>query len=267
VALRRIGDDGRCRRADKDEHMNGSRFLAVAAALIVAVVPDASAQTESLSDKAAIEQTIREYLLAHPEVVVEALEKYQAAQEKAAAEKQAQAIVERREELTRAPDTPVLGNPDGDVTVVEFFDYRCPYCKAVAHTFVDLFEKDGNVRFVLKEYPILGADSEFAAKAALAAHMQGKYRDMHVALMDFKGKVTSEDVRRLAAGLGIDVARLEKDMQSPAIIDSLNRNLSLGDALGVRGTPAFVIDDQMIPGAISVEEMRKRIEAARNTQG
>jgi protein-disulfide isomerase len=248
--------------------MNASRFLAIVVATIVVIAPQASAQqNETLSDKGKIEQTIRDYLLAHPEVIVEALEKYQAEQEKAAAEKQAQALVERREELARAPDAPVLGNPDGNVTVVEFFDYRCPYCKTVAHSFIDLFESDGNVRFVLKEFPILGADSEFAAKAALAAHMQGKYREMHIALMDFKGKVTSEDVRRLAAGVGIDVARLERDMQSPAIIDSINRNLALGEALGVRGTPAFVIDDTMIPGAISAEEMHKRIAAARGTQG
>ncbi len=251
--------------------MSGSRLLPIAGALLVATAalaaPASAQENETLTDKGKLEQTIRDYLLAHPEVIVEALEKYQAEQEKAAAEKQAQAIVERRDELTRAPDAPVLGNPDGNVTVVEFFDYRCPYCKTVAHTFIDLFEKDGNVRFVMKEFPILGEDSVFAAKAALAAHMQGKYREFHIALMDFKGKVTGADVRRLAADVGIDVARLEKDMQSPAIIDSINRNLSLGEAIGVRGTPAFVIGDQMIPGAISAEDMQKRIAAARNTQG
>jgi protein-disulfide isomerase len=248
--------------------MNRSRSLAIAAAMFVAAAIPASAQeNETLTDKGRLEQTIHDYLLAHPEVIVEALERYQAEQEKAAAQKQAQAIVERREELTRAADAPVLGNPDGNVTVVEFFDYRCPYCKTVAHTFIDLFEKDGNVRFVLKEFPILGEDSVFAAKAALAAQMQGKYREFHIALMDFKGKVTGADVRQLAASVGIDVARLEKDMQSPAIVDSINRNLSLGETLGVRGTPAFVIGDEMIPGAISAEEMQKRIAAARNTQG
>ncbi|MGH6928552.1 MAG: thioredoxin domain-containing protein, partial [Dongiaceae bacterium] len=143
--------------------MNRSRNLAIAAAMFVATAAPASAQeNETLTDKGKIEQTIHDYLLAHPEVIVEALEKYQAEQEKAAAEKQAQAIVERREELTRAADTPVLGNPEGNVTVVEFFDYRCPYCKSVAPAFIELYEKDGNVRFVLKEFPILGEDSVFA---------------------------------------------------------------------------------------------------------
>ena len=248
--------------------MNRGRLFAIAAAAMLAVVTPALAQqNETLTEKGKLEQTIHDYLLAHPEVIVEALEIYQAEQEKAAAERQAKAIVERREELTHAADSPVLGNPDGNVTVVEFFDYRCPYCKSVAHSFIDLFEADGNVRFVLKEFPILGEDSVFAAKAALAAHMQGKYRELHVALMDFKGKVTSQDVRQLAASVGIDVARLEKDMQDPAIVDSINRNLSLGEAIGVRGTPAFIIGDKMIPGAISAEDMQKRIAAARNTQG
>ncbi len=251
--------------------MNGHRHLAVVAAAVVAIAglgaPAAGQQNETLSDRGRIEQTVRDYLLAHPEVIVEALERYQAQQEKVAAEKQAQAIVDRQEQLTRAPDSPVLGNPSGDVTVVEFFDYRCPYCKSVATAMIDLFEADGNVRFVLKEYPILGPESEFAARAALAAQMQGKYRELHVALMAFKGKVTSGDVRRLAAGVGLDVARLESDMQSPAIGESLGRNFELGEALGVRGTPAFVVGNELIPGAISADDMRTRIAAARDAQG
>jgi protein-disulfide isomerase len=251
--------------------MIGTRLPATAMAALLAlglIASTASAQqNETLTDQGKIEQTIRDYLLAHPEVIVEALEKYQAQQEKAAAEQQARAIAERREELTRAPDAPVIGNPDGDITVVEFFDYRCPYCKSVAGSVVDLVETDGNIRFVLKEYPILGADSEFAAKAALAARMQGKYRELHMAMMGFKGKVTSDDVRRLAAGVGLDVDRLEHDMQSAVVADSISRNLALGEAIGVRGTPAFVIGDELIPGAISVEEMQKRIAIARKTEG
>jgi protein-disulfide isomerase len=244
---------------------------AIVAAIMVAVAwlaaPAAGQQSETPPDRAAIEKAVRDYLLTHPEVIVEALERYQAQQEKAAAERQTRAIVDRSEQLTRAPDSPVLGNPEGDVTVVEFFDYRCPYCKTVATAMIDLFEADGNVRFVLKEYPILGPDSEFAARAALAAHLQGKYRELHMALMTFKGKVTSDDVRRIAAEVGLDMARLESDMQSPAIGESINRNYELGEALGVRGTPAFVIGDQLIPGAISADDMRKWLATARNTQG
>lgn len=226
-----------------------------------------AAQSEAPADRAQIEQAIRDYLLAHPEVIVEALERYQAEQESAAAEKQAKALVEWRDELMHAADSPVLGNPEGDVTVVEFFDYRCPYCKSVATAFIDLFEKDGNVRFVMKEYPILGPDSVFAAKAALAAVRQGKYGQLHMAMMDFKGKLTSDDVRQIAASMGLDMAQLEKDMESPAIMESIERNFELGEALGVRGTPAFVVGDELVPGAISGEEMQRRIAAARDAQG
>lgn len=251
--------------------MMGSRFLALAFATLLGAEliasPAVAQDNETPADQAKTEEIIRNYLLAHPEVIVEALEKYQAQQEKASAEKQAQALVERREELLRAPDSPVLGNPNGDVTVVEFFDYRCPYCKSVAEGLMDLFDRDGNVRFVLKEFPILGPDSDFAAKAALAAQRQGKYRDLHMAMMAFKGKVTGDDVHRIAAKVGIDVARLERDMQDPAIVDEINRNHALAEALGIRGTPAFIIGDELVPGAISAAEMQRRIAAVRDGEG
>ena len=246
---------------------NGRMFAAILIALGSAsfAVPALAQDSETLTDKAKTEQVIHDYLLAHPEVIVEALEKYQAQQEADAAKKQAQAMAERRDELIRAPDAPVLGNPSGDVTVVEFFDYRCPYCKTVAASFIELFEKDGNVRFVLKEYPILGPESEYAAKAALAAEKQGKYRDLHIALMSFKGKLTNPDVLRLATDVGLDVARLQKDMDSPEVAAMLKRNYELGEAIGIRGTPAFIVGDDFIPGAISAEDMQQRIAAARKS--
>lgn len=232
---------------------------------LVMHAPAQGDDNETLTEKARIEQIIHDYLLAHPEVILESVEKYQAQQEKDAAKKQAQTLVERRDELTHAPDAPVLGNPNGDVTVVEFFDYRCPYCKSVAGSFVELFEKDGNVRFVLKEFPILGPESEYAAKAALAAEKQGKYRDLHLALMAFKGKLTNPDVLRLATDVGLDVARLQMDMDGPEIAAALKRNYDLGEAIGIRGTPAFIVGDDFIPGAISAEDMQQRIAAARRS--
>src|SRR5262249_15914913 len=154
-----------------------ARFLAAALATMIAVVgivvPASAQQNGALTDQGKTEQIIHDYLLAHPEVIIEALQKYQAQQDKATAARQAQALIDPRDERTKGPDSRVLGNPSGNVTIVEFFDYRCPYCKSVAAAFIDMFEKDGNVRLVLKEFPILGADSEFAAKAALAAQKQG----------------------------------------------------------------------------------------------
>jgi len=241
--------------------------IALASALAIALTATgARAQdNETLSERAKTEQIVHDYLLANPEVIVEALEKYQARLEQATAEKRVQALTERREELLHDPASPVLGNPNGDVTVVEFFDYRCPYCKTVAGSFIELFEKDGNVRFVLKEYPILGPESEYAAKAAMAAGKQDKYRDLHLALMSFKGKLTNDDVMGLAADAGLDIPRLVKDMQSAEIADSLKRNFEIGEALGVRGTPAFIVGDELIPGAISAEDMQNRIAAARKS--
>jgi protein-disulfide isomerase len=248
-----------------------ARFLAAALATMlaagVAAAPASAQQNETLTDQAKMEQIIHDYLMAHPEVILEAVDNYQKQQEKAATQKQAQAIVDRRQELQRTPDDPVIGNPNGDVTVVEFFDYRCPYCKSVAPGFIELYEKDGKARLVLKEFPILGPESEFAAKAALAAQKQGKYRDLHLAMMTFKGKLTNDDVRQLAAQAGIDVLKLEQDMQDPAITETINRNYALAEALGIKGTPAFIIGDELVPGAITTEEMQKRIAAVRTPPG
>jgi protein-disulfide isomerase len=254
----------------RKDHMRKVRLLAAALLSGIALAGAgqvAAQENETLTEQAKIEQIVHDYLLAHPEVVVQAIETYQAQQDKQAAAKQAQTLVERREELIHAPDSPVLGNPGGDVTVVEFFDYRCPYCKSVAKSFIEMFEGDGNVRVIFKEFPILGAESEFAAKAALAAQKQGKYRALHLALMTFKGQLTVDDVRRLAGDVGIDVAQLERDMQSPDIAATINRDYSLAQQLGIKGTPAFIVGNELIPGAISAEEMQKKIAAARKTQG
>jgi protein-disulfide isomerase len=253
------------------KRMMGRRFMAAALAVLFALAgaaaPASAQQNETLTEQAKMEQIIHDYLLAHPEVIIEAVDNYQKQQEKASAQKQAQAITDRREELQHTPGDPVVGSPSGDVTVVEFFDYRCPYCKAVAASFIDLYDKDGKVRLVLKEFPILGPESEFASKAALAAQKQGKYRELHLAMMSFKGKMTNDDVRQIAGKVGIDVARLEQDMQDPAIAEAINRNYALAEALGIKGTPAFIVGNELVPGAITAEEMQKRIAAARNTPG
>jgi protein-disulfide isomerase len=241
--------------------------LAAMVALAAIAAPASAQQNETLTDQAKVEQIIHDYLMAHPEVIIEAVDKYQKDQEKASAQKQAQALVDRRDELLHTAADPVIGNPNGDVTIVEFFDYRCPYCKSVAASFIDLYEKDGKVRLVLKEFPILGPESEFASKAALAAQKQGKYREFHLAMMAFKGKLTDDDVRRLAAQVGIDVAKLEQDMKDPSVADTINRNYALAEALGIKGTPAFILGNELVPGAITADEMQKRIAALRNTPG
>lgn len=215
-------------------------------------------------EPAELEKFIQDYLLAHPEIIIESVQRYQAAQQQQQAEQAAKRLVDLRRELTQAPGSPVLGNPDGDVAVVEFFDYRCPYCKIMAtNKFIETLEQDGNVRIVMKEWPILGPESEFAARAALAAHRQGKYRELHMALFEFKGKVTNPDVLAIAEKLGLDMNRLKADMDSPEVTKELRDNRDLAKAIGVNGTPAFVIDDQLIPGAVDMSEIMKRVAAAR----
>ncbi len=243
-----------------------NRFgIAAAGVAFAALLASATAAGDAsiAPDKAAIEAIIHDYLLAHPEVLVEALEKFQQQQEQLSAELQTQAIIAHRDALTQSPDTPVLGNPTGDVTVVEFFDYNCPYCKTVAAGTLDTLEQDGNVRIVLKEFPILGDGSVYASRAALAAQRQGKYRELHLALMAHKGKIDAEAVRNLVSTVGLDWAKLEMDMQDPAIDAAIARNDSLAASIGVRGTPAFIIGDQLIPGAIEIDDLKKRIAAER----
>jgi hypothetical protein len=173
----------------------------------------------------ALEQAIRDYILAHPEVIAQSLQKYQQQQEEAQKQARAQAVKDLKPQLVSTPASPVLGNPSGDVTVVEFLDYRCPYCKAMHQPIADMIAADGNVRVVIKEFPILGDDSVFATRAALAAGKQGKYAEMHAALMTFKGKLSAHDVENIAVGLALDVTKL-KTCRRPRSIRSCSRTES-----------------------------------------
>jgi protein-disulfide isomerase len=210
-----------------------------------------------------IETIIRDYLTKNPDVMLDVL---QAAQDKIKSDsrdKAAAALTTRRNELDNDPDSPVAGNPKGNVTVVEFFDYRCPYCKQVVPAIDALLAEDKQLRFVYKEFPVLGADSVLAAKAALAARKQGKYDAMHRALMTMKGQINDSAVFKVAGSVGLDVERLKRDMADPAIERMLKATHKLADELDIRGTPAFVVGDEIVPGAISVDALRQLIEVAR----
>jgi protein-disulfide isomerase len=211
----------------------------------------------------AIEGLVRDYLSKNPEVVLDAL---QAAEDKikaASREKAAAALVALRSELFEDPDTPIGGNPNGDVSLVEFFDYRCPYCKQVVPSIDALLAEDKQLRFVYKEFPVLGPDSVVAARAALAAHKQEKYEEMHRALMSIKGQINETSVFQAASSIGLDVERLKRDMAAADIDRMLRANARLADALQIRGTPAFVVGEEIVPGAISLNAMRQLVEAAR----
>ena len=211
----------------------------------------------------AIEAIIHDYLMQNPDVLIEAL---RAAEDKANRDADAKAALvlkDRRDEVFDDPATPVGGNPQGDVTIVEFFDYRCPYCKQVQPSLQALLDQDHNLRFIYKEIPVLGAPSVTAAHAALAARLQGKYEAFHAAMMAIKGQITDDVVYQVAGSVGLDVDRLKRDMAAPEIDQALKANLALAKALDIRGTPGFIIGDHIVPGAIDLDALKDLVADAR----
>ncbi|MGB6968190.1 MAG: DsbA family protein [Methyloceanibacter sp.] len=196
-----------------------------------------------------IEQTMRDYLTKNPEILVEMtteLDKRQAAEQ---SQQQNKAISENAEAIFRSPVSHVAGNPNGDVSVVEFFDYNCGYCRRALPDVVKLVNDDGKVRLVLKELPIFGEDSEAAAKYALAADKQGKYFEVHQKLMADPGKADKEKALRIAQELGLDMEQLEKDAASDETQKALDEAKELAQKLGLQGTPLYLIGDRIVPGA------------------
>jgi len=233
-------------------------------AMLFALTPlAANAGNPSPAEVDQIQQIIRDYLKQHPEVIVEALKAYQAQQDAAKADALKATIVSLKSELLADPSTPVGGNPAGDVAIVEFFDYRCPYCKAMAPDLAKAVAEDGKVRLVYKEFPILSPTSIVAAKAALAARNQNKYVAFHDRLMGLKGSLEESDIYNAAADAGLDVAQLKRDMAKPEIADAINRTYALADKLGIQGTPAFVIGDKLLDGVATADELTAAIKQAR----
>jgi len=215
------------------------------------------------AQKEAVEQIVRDYIRAHPEIIVEALDAYQAKKDQEARETQAKALTSRADEIFRSPSSPVIGNPQGDVTLVEFFDYQCGYCKRSQPDLERLVKEDSGLKVVLKEFPILGPASVTAARASLAAQKQGKYQDFHVKLMGFKGQLTDDVVYQTAKQVGLDLDKLKQDMNDPSVVAELRANMDLAEALGVEGTPAFVINNQLIPGAVGFDALKSQIDKDR----
>jgi protein-disulfide isomerase len=259
------GVRGKLVRSTRLVHM-----LSIAALFLVAtlgmgqtIAQPASPMSSKAAELDPFEQRVREYLLKNPEVIMEALQILQERQRAAEAENFKRTIAERSDEILNDPAAPVGGNPEGDVTLVEFFDYNCPYCRRVAPTVADLEEADPNLRIVYKEYPILGPGSQFAARAALASRRQSKYVPFHNALMQATEQVTEEIVMEIARAVGLHLEQLRSDMQDPAIEAAIARNLQLADALGINGTPSFVIGDRAVPGAVELRALQGLVARAR----
>jgi protein-disulfide isomerase len=239
-------------------------FLAVLSATALLWMAPASAAPLDAGQKKEIEQLVRDYLLQNPEILREMSEKLQVKEQAAAELARNSVLSENADALFKSQYDPVAGNPKGDVTVIEFMDYNCGWCKKSLAEVASIIEGDSNVRVIFKEFPIFGANSEFAARAAIASSKQGKYWDMHKALFEHDGPVTEEVTRQIASDLGLDMAKLEADMKDESVNNTLAVTQALANSLQLTGTPAFIVDDKVFPGYIPKEELLKAIADVRS---
>jgi protein-disulfide isomerase len=235
---------------------------------VLAADPPAPRSPFNDAQKAGIEGVVHDYLLKHPEIILQAVEAYQAniqaEKDKAAKD----ALTKREADLLHDPATQVVGNVASDCAIVEFFDNQCPYCQANEPEIQKLLKDDAKIKLVLKEFPILGPISLVASKAALASVKQGKYTQFHEALLAHKGHYDKAAlVDEIAKSVGLNLDQLHKDMDSPEIQAEIDKNLELGRALDINGTPGFVIGDQIIGGASSVDELKKYVADACKDKG
>jgi len=227
-----------------------------------AVAEDAQPRFNANETKA-IEQIVRNYLVENPEIMLEVFAKLEERREAADKAAAMAAIAENKSSLFEDAYSFVAGNPNGDITIVEFFDYKCPYRKRAVDDILDAAEEDGNVRIIYKEFPILSDESKLAAKAAMAAISQNKYMELHRALMATQGALPEERILRIAEEAGLDIDRLKQDMADPALDDAIERTHALARQIGIEGTPAFVIGNQLVPGAVSKDRLLEVVEEER----
>jgi protein-disulfide isomerase len=244
-----------------------ARFAA-AAALIAAAsfAPPAAAQDFSAKQKAEIERMIKDYLMRNPEVVRDAMLELEKRQREAEQLAQKKAVAEQKEALFNDPSAIVVGNPKGNVTLVEFFDYNCGYCKRSLDDVDALLKDDPNLRVIIKDFPILGPDSVEASRVAVAAKAQltpARYWEFHRKLMAARGRVGKDKALEIAGEMGLDLARLQAEAGSDNVAQTIRRAVDLADSLGINGTPAFIIGDDVIAGAVGVNPMRRAIAAVR----
>jgi protein-disulfide isomerase len=214
------------------------------------------------AQKDAIGGVIKEYLMENPEVIFDSIEAYRAKEKEIQQKKAQSAIKDNIAKLTNS-NTPSIGAEDADVTVVEFFDYNCGYCKRAVPDIQAILEKDKKVRFVFQEMPILGPSSLTAAQWAKAAHNQGKYFDFHVALMEHRGPKDEDQLAKIAKKLELDVDQMKKDAKSDAIKEAIDGEVALARQIGINGTPAFIVGEDLYPGYIGKDGLNKAIEAVR----
>jgi len=237
--------------------------IALAAAVSLALAGAAPAVAESFStdQREEIGKIVKDYLLTHPEVMQDVMAELEKRQQAAETEKHRTAIVENKATLFSSPHQVVLGNPQGSVTMVEFFDYNCGYCKRAMSDMLDLIKNDSNLKFVLKEFPVLGEGSVDAARVAVAARMQDstgkKYIEFHQKLLGGRGGADKMRALAVAKEVGFDMPRLERDMGSDEVKKTIDENMKLAEALGVNGTPSYVVGQEVVVGAVGLDALRE----------
>jgi protein-disulfide isomerase len=235
-------------------------------ALTLAAAP-LRAQTFSEPQRAEIERIVKEFLVAHPEVLQEAISELEKRQTAAEAERHRAGIKEHSETLFNSPRQVTLGNLQGDVTLVEFFDYNCGYCKRALNDMLDLLKSDHNLRIVLKEFPVLGQASVEAAQVAVAVRMQDKagkkYLDFHQKLLGSRGHADKMRALAVAKEVGLDMARLEKDLGGDEPKATIEESLRMAETLGLNGTPSYVIGGDVVVGAVGLAALKDKVETAR----
>ena len=241
---------------------------AVALVGILGFAPAAMAQSAVFTEqqKQAIGEIVKDYLIKNPEVLTEVIAELEKRQAEAQQASQASAVKETQQSLLNASHSYVVGNPSGDITLVEFFDYNCGYCKKALSDVQTLIKSDPKLRVVLKDFPVLGPESVEASRVALAVknQLQGqKLLDYHVKVMDSRGRVNGERAVAVAKEMGVDVARLQKDMEGAEVRTALQENMAIGDKLSLTGTPAFIIGETVIPGAVGIDPLKQVIANVR----
>lgn len=235
--------------------------------MAVLFVLPAQAAEFSAEQKKELGDFIRQYLLENPEVVRDAMQELERKQQVAEESARSDSLKAMSAEIFRSGDDLVGGNPKGTVTLVEFFDYNCGYCKRAFPDVMKMVESDKDLKLVMKEFPILGPGSVYAARAALASRKQGKYWEYHVALMAHEGRIDEGVADQIAEAAGLDVKKLKADMEADEVNQVITRNMQLADSLKIQGTPAFIIDETVIPGAVGFDALAAAVKQVRDNGG
>jgi protein-disulfide isomerase len=245
-------------------------FAAALLAVMLTLPATAPARAQGFTgeQRSEIERIIKDYLLSHPELLQDVMSELEKRQAAAEAEKHRATVKENSDVIFSSPRQVTLGNPQGDVTVVEFFDYNCGYCKRAMSDMLELMKGDAKLKFVLKEFPVLGESSVQAAQVAAAVRMQDKtggkkYLEFHQKLLTGRGPADKARALAVAKEIGLDVARIEKDMSSDEVKATLEESFKLAEALGLNGTPSYVVGGDVVVGAVGLNTLKEKVNAAR----